>query len=261
MSFQRKKRDELAKNQASPANMKSETAPDFTLQAKNHPVVPSTGVEGQMDTVPSQDNALLFGLETSGASATTASQDNIRQGGIAASEQMAQTDQQRVLQYAAVFTQVGNRFGLPPALLAAICSRETRGGARLGSNGRGLDDSNGFGIMQVDVQFHDTTGGPASVEHVTQAAQILHKNWTDAIDKFPDWTLAQQLRGAVAAYNMGIDNVRTWGGMDGGTTGDDYSSDVWARARYYASLRAFGAHTALLNQAASASLPSTGGIS
>jgi hypothetical protein len=50
--------------------------------------------------------------------------------------------------------------------------------------------------------------------------------------KFPDWTDAQVLQGAIAAYNFGIDNVQTWENLDQGTTNDDYSSDIIARAQW-----------------------------
>jgi hypothetical protein len=35
----------------------------------------------------------------------------------------------------------------------------------------------------------------------------------------------------VAAYDAGVGGVRTIKDMDRGTTGDDYSNDVWARAQ------------------------------
>ena len=38
--------------------------------------------------------------------------------------------------------------------------------------------------------------------------------------------------GAVAAYNFGVKNVQSWDGLDRGTTGNDYSNDVMARAQY-----------------------------
>ena len=38
--------------------------------------------------------------------------------------------------------------------------------------------------------------------------------------------------GAVAAYNFGVGNVQSWGGLDIGSTGNDYSNDVMARAQY-----------------------------
>jgi soluble lytic murein transglycosylase-like protein len=51
-----------------------------------------------------------------------------------------------------------------------------------------------------------------------------------------DWSEAELLRGAVAAYNTGASRVRSASGMDRYTTGRDYSSDVWIRAQHYASL-------------------------
>ena len=38
--------------------------------------------------------------------------------------------------------------------------------------------------------------------------------------------------GAVAAYNFGTDDVWTWERLDVGTTGNDYSNDVMARAQW-----------------------------
>lgn len=38
--------------------------------------------------------------------------------------------------------------------------------------------------------------------------------------------------GGVAAYNFGVDDVRTWERLDVGTTNGDYSNDVIARAQY-----------------------------
>lgn len=43
--------------------------------------------------------------------------------------------------------------------------------------------------------------------------------------------LANSSPGGVAAYNFGVSNVRSWEGLDRGTTGNDYSNDVMARAQ------------------------------
>lgn len=42
--------------------------------------------------------------------------------------------------------------------------------------------------------------------------------------------------GAVAAYNFGLDDVRTLARLDKGTTNNDYSNDVMARAQYLKSI-------------------------
>jgi len=119
---------------------------------------------------------------------------------------------------------------VPPALLAAIASRESRAGSALDSRGFG-DHGNGFGLMQVDKRYHSPKGGPFSAGHIDQAAGILKSYLNQVKANHPSWPPEQQLRGAVAAYNSGVSNVRTIKNMDVGTTGNDYSNDVWARAQ------------------------------
>ena len=174
-------------------------------------------------------NAILSQYKPSGASAATARQDGLP-GGVSSSHKMAHTDLKRLEKYAGAFEAAGKKHGVPPALLAAIASRESRAGAALDSHGRG-DGGNGFGLMQVDRRYHTPHGGPYSKEHIDQAAGILKGMYNDVKAKHPDWPKAQQLRGAVAAYNSGVGNVQTRDGMDRGTTGNDYSNDVWARAQ------------------------------
>ena len=44
----------------------------------------------------------------------------------------------------------------------------------------------------------------------------------------------------MAAYNFGTKNVKTWSGLDKGTTNNDYSGDVMARAKFYRDIEAKG---------------------
>jgi peptidoglycan hydrolase-like protein with peptidoglycan-binding domain len=67
-----------------------------------------------------------------------------------------------------------------------------------------------------------------------QANGILASFRTQIAKRHADWHPERQLQGAVAAYNSGVGNVQTLDGMDKGTTGNDYSNDVWARARFFA---------------------------
>ncbi|WP_223635913.1 peptidoglycan-binding protein [Corallococcus sp. EGB] len=174
-------------------------------------------------------NAILSQYKPTGASARTAAQDGL-QPGVAASTKMAMTDLGRLQKFKGNIEAAAAKHGLPPALLAAIASRESRAGATLDRSGHG-DNGNGFGVMQVDHRYHTTQGGPTSAQHIDQAAGIL-KGYLNQVQKaHPDWPEAQQLRGAVAAYNSGPGNVRTIQNMDVGTTGNDYSNDVWARAQ------------------------------
>ncbi len=179
-------------------------------------------------------NGILFSHATAGASSDTARQERLK-AGVGASETMAETDLARVAAMRDVFVQVARTFDLPPALLAAMASRETRGGNALRADGYSRWDGQGFGVLQVDKNHHTPVGGPRSVEHVTQAAQIL-TDMRDAMRRrHPDWSEADLLQAAVASYNKGP-NVRSMDRVDKGTTGADYSSDTWARARYYAPL-------------------------
>ncbi len=182
-------------------------------------------------------NDILFQYQSAGASQTTAWPQSKRLKdkkivGVEASEALAKEDLPRLKPYAALFLAAAQAHHVPPALLAAIASRESRGGAALTDDGWG-DNYNGFGLMQVDKQNHPK-GGPYSGAHVLQAARILKDAIAEVKKKHPGWPAAQQLRGGVAAYNFGASNVWTIAGMDQKTTGDDYSSDVWARARFLA---------------------------
>jgi GH24 family phage-related lysozyme (muramidase)/murein DD-endopeptidase MepM/ murein hydrolase activator NlpD len=211
-------------------------APAQTTQTTQQPTTSSSGNGRSQRRDP---NAILSQIETSGASDRTARQDGHTRGSVGASERMARRDFNALKRYAQLFVDVGAETGLPPALLAAIASRESRGGTQLDRNGYG-DHGNGFGLMQVDKRYHELAGAARSREHIEQAAGILKGYFQDVKAKFPRWSEAQQLRGAVAAYNFGVKNVQSLDRLDIGSTGDDYSADVWARARYYATLPEFG---------------------
>lgn len=178
--------------------------------------------------------AILFGQVGTGASADTARQDGLS-AGQQTSVKMAQSDEDRVMVHKDKFIQAAARYGIPPALLAAIASRETRGGSQLNEHGYSVYGGNaGFGLMQVDAGHHTPAGTPFSLEHIEQAAGILVLFRDQLRNRHPDWTDAQVLKAAVSAYNCGPGRIRTVSGMDSKTTGKDYSSDTWVRAQYYA---------------------------
>lgn len=174
-------------------------------------------------------NALLLKFLPTGASAVTARQDGLS-AGIGASHRIALGDLPRLRRFQIAFETVAVKYGLPPALLAAIASRESRAGGMLDVNGLG-NGGDCFGLMQLDSRYHPPRGGPYSPEHIDQAARVLERLLEDVKAKHPGWPPEQQLRGAVAAYDAGVEIVRTIKDMDRGTTGDDYSNDVWARAQ------------------------------
>jgi LysM repeat protein len=178
-------------------------------------------------------NALLEQFQPGGASAKTAKQDHLP-AGVQSSEKMAQLDRNRVMAHKQRFILAASTFGLPPALLAAIASRESRGGAVLTHGGFG-DGGHGFGIMQVDDRnpfpvAHD--GGPAGQPHINQATKILAGKLATVRQSFSDLNEVEQLQMAVSRYNGGAGKRPP--NSDQGTTGGDYMNDVWARARFYA---------------------------
>ena len=175
----------------------------------------------------------LVNVPTTGASKQTAQQDHLAPG-LEASRQMAEADLPRIKQLADRFHSAAAKFGLPCAVLAALASRESRCGAVLNNEGWG-DHDQAFGIMQIDKRHHELQGlpDPQSVAHIEQAAGILCANLERIAEIHQDWELPFILKGAVVSYNSGINNVRTKDKMDEGTTGDDYGSDVIARAQYY----------------------------
>ncbi|HJZ80978.1 MAG TPA: hypothetical protein VKD91_11555 [Pyrinomonadaceae bacterium] len=178
-------------------------------------------------------NAILDQFQPGGASARTAKQDKLP-GGVESSEKMAQFDRKRVMSHKESFIAAASQFDLPPALLAAIASRESRGGAVLDKKGFG-DAGHGFGIMQVDDRnpfpvVHE--GGPAGQPHITQATGILANKLKAVRQNFGDLSEVEQLEMAVSRYNGGKGGRPP--NSDDGTTGGDYMNDVWARARFYA---------------------------
>jgi len=189
---------------------------------------------------PSQTNdvnTVLLTYEPKGASDKTARQDGLPQRGIHgvdASVAMARADAARVLAHKRTFNAAGELFDLPPALLAAIASRESRGGNALDRNGEG-DHGNAFGIMQVDKRFHspvETDGGPAGAAHIEQAAGILLDKLETVQRRIESLSDSRALQMAVSKYNGGRGLQPP--DSDVGTTGGDYMNDVWARARFYA---------------------------
>lgn len=186
---------------------------------------------------PTEDpNAILARCRPAGASMRTARQDRLRVSGVDASRRMAENDTRMVLPYKGKFEEAARIHVQPPALLAAIASRESRGGAVLDRNGEG-DGGHGFGLMQVDNRNRFPVvrdGGPFGQPHINQATKILADKLKQVKKDFPDLTPEQQLQTAVSRYNGG--SGRPHPDSDVGTTGGDYSNDVLARAQYYAEL-------------------------
>ncbi|XP_009322116.1 PREDICTED: lysozyme g-like [Pygoscelis adeliae] len=170
-------------------------------------------------------------IKTSGASCQTAKPEGLRYCGVRASEKIAEGDLRAMNQYKALIKRVGEKLCIEPALIAGIISRESHAGKIL-KNGWG-DNGNGFGLMQVDKNSHKPVGKWNSEIHINQGTNILVNMIKTIQRKFPRWTKDQQLKGGISAYNAGPNNVRSYDRMDIGTTHNDYSNDVVARAQYY----------------------------
>jgi hypothetical protein len=187
------------------------------------------------------NNSIFNQLETTGVSEDLAHNDGLNVAGVEGSKKFAQKDWSRIQQYANLFKEIGDQHGIPGALLAAIASRESRGGLLLNDDGYGQYDPNGYGLMQIDKVANAslTSDDPDSKEHIETATKFFVKLYEEVKAKHPDWEKAWQLRGAIAAYNFGSDDVDTKEGIDKGTTGNDYSADIWERAKYFASMKEF----------------------
>uniref|UniRef100_A0A3P9PXP7 Lysozyme g n=1 Tax=Poecilia reticulata TaxID=8081 RepID=A0A3P9PXP7_POERE len=147
-----------------------------------------------------------------GASEKTSQQDKLGYSGVRASEKMAQMDSERM-----------NKF-------RSKINRSRAGNAL--DDGWG-DHGNAWGLMQVDIRHHSAKGDWDSEEHLRQATGILVHFIKRIQNKFPSWSREQQLKGGIAAYNMGDGNVHSYENVDAITTGKDYSNDVVARAKWY----------------------------
>ncbi|WP_343859687.1 LysM peptidoglycan-binding domain-containing protein, partial [Fulvivirga kasyanovii] len=217
-----------------------EAIPVKTTTAPVADTQPAMETKAEKGGMASTENMILEELVTTGASADTAKEDKIKEGGASASAKMAETDLKRVKPHLSKLTAVAKKHGLPPALLAALASRETRAGKFVNDEGYGTYDPNGYGLLQVDKNAHTPEGEPFSEEHIEQAAGILLGMLEVIKKEFPQWTRAEQLRGAVARYNGGLRKINGLAEVDNITTKKDYSADVWARARHYARLEEFG---------------------
>jgi len=201
--------------------------------------VPSSGSSGGSSggggssSGPSGDGCYgdIMDVDTTGASAATASQDNLP-GGVSSSYAMAANDAQNMLQWKSMIEQVASELCADAAYIAGIISRETRAGAAIGPSGYG-GDGHGYGLMQVDDRYHTIEGGPYSIDNIRQGTQILIDMINCVKSNHRTWTQDQDLKGGLSAYNAGCGNVQSYEGMDVGTTGNDYGNDVTARSQWY----------------------------
>ncbi|XP_004686216.1 PREDICTED: lysozyme g-like protein 2 [Condylura cristata] len=165
----------------------------------------------------------ILTMETPGASCDITRLINC---GIRGSEMFAEMDLRAIKPYQTLIKEVGLRYCVDPALIAAIISRESHGGTVLkdGWDHRGHK----FGLMQLDKQIYKPVGAWDSKEHLLQAVGILTDRIKMIQKKFPTWTVAQHLKGGLSAYKSGADAIVTPMDID-----NDLVNDLLARAKFY----------------------------
>ena len=173
---------------------------------------------------------------------SSAPADGRKNGGVQASQSAAKSDLESgrlTDEIKKTIQQVASSKNVDPYIILAVASRESNLGLTL-KNAYG-DNGNGYGWMQVDKRHHtiDTTGGPSSKDHFLQATGILVRSIDTVSNKHSDWESEYKIKGGIAGYNFGPANVWTKAGIDKGTTGDDYSSDVLTRAKFFQEKRVF----------------------
>ncbi|KAG7497258.1 butyrophilin 3 isoform X2 [Solea senegalensis] len=156
--------------------------------------------------------------------------------GVKASEQLASQDWIEIQKYRNTIISVGQLLRVHPALIAAIISRQSRGGTQLKPDGFGKFDSQCYGLMQINKTYHVTEGDAESSEHVKQGATFL-KLLIKTMMRTKNWTREQQLKGALACYIAGTEKVIALDDpeeVDSVTPGGDFANDVVARAQWFA---------------------------
>ena len=182
-------------------------------------------------------------------------------GGINSSEQMAEQDAKAITpELKEIFESVGKKYGVPPSLIAALASRESRMGT-LFNNGNGKDNINwgwgdwsqrrneakaqyhGFGIIQIDKntapdtnlrnELSDSYGktklNPYEEKYIDLAVKIVIGKLKGVNANVKN---SERIATAVSRNNGG--SGLNFPNSDKGTHQGDYSNDVLARAKYYA---------------------------
>ena len=182
-------------------------------------------------------------------------------GGVSASESAASRHSKLMVNndLKAKFERLGDKYGVPPALIAGIASRESNMGSALKQSGvytgwgdfgqrkgEKVSSYHGFGIIQVDrvtaplginkelqTAFGKTQLDPYSEEHIEWGVKSFLKKLEEAKANNPKDSEAEQIATAISKYNGGIKDA-TYPKNDAGTSGKDYANDTLARARWFA---------------------------
>ena len=150
----------------------------------------------------------------------------------------ARTDAGRIQALAPMINRAAQQYNIPPAILAGIISRETRGHNVIGDNGHG------HGLAQIDdrsfgqwTRAWRAAGMPAG-EGIRKGAEVFAAKRRYLRGQFPNMSESQLLSATLSAYNGGEGRVaraiRQGRPTDSVTTGRDYAQDVLNRASVFA---------------------------
>ncbi|XP_067379246.1 butyrophilin subfamily 2 member A2-like isoform X2 [Channa argus] len=121
--------------------------------------------------------------------------------GVEASHELARRDLEGMNAYKDKIISAAKEYGIHPAIIAAIISRQSQFGATLRPNGFGHTDRDCFGLMQINKNYHTLVGGPYDEDHLKHGASIL-VNCIETMKKRPNWTKEQQLKGVTIANHL-----------------------------------------------------------
>ncbi|XP_070174181.1 lysozyme g-like [Littorina saxatilis] len=157
-------------------------------------------------------------------------------GGVAGSNSDVDARMRELNGLKSCIDQVAKSNCIEAALIGAVASRETNGGASLTASGVGIWDHNGYGIMQCDLHTSGLPCKDCAPRSCCHIEMLVHRKIVPDIHamkaKFPSWSIEQQVQAAIAAYNTGRSRVHGFSNIDAYTTGHDYSNDVIARAQH-----------------------------
>ncbi|PVD35804.1 hypothetical protein C0Q70_02770 [Pomacea canaliculata] len=160
-------------------------------------------------------------------------------GGVTASQSAVRAHLTTLNGLKTCYEQVAATHCIEASVIGGLASRESNGGDSLTAAGYG-DNGHAWGILQCDLTHSGLPCrecGARTCCHVEMmVGRLLIPYISQVSAKHPSWSLEQKLQGGVAAYNFGVGNVQSWAGLDIGSTGNDYSNDVIARAKYLKSL-------------------------
>ncbi|XP_025083605.1 glycine, glutamate and proline-rich protein-like isoform X2 [Pomacea canaliculata] len=159
---------------------------------------------------------------------------NLRPTGVSASQAAVNARIKELESLRSCYDQAADKYCIQASVIGALASRESDGGASLTPDGYG-DSRKAWGVLQCDLsksKLPCLDCGPRTCCHIDMmVGKVLIPFIKEVSTKFRGWSAEQKIQGGVAAYNFGVTNVRSWEGLDKGTTGNDYSNDVMARAQ------------------------------